>query len=195
MGFYADDVMVGEVTNYLVGSGVRIFQIFQHGTEREHASFLLDKLGLGSGVVLDVGCGVGEVPRLMKEARPGLEFVLLNISQSQLELCPPFRKIHASVEDIPLPDCSVDAVMACYVLGHADKDKSLSEMRRVLKPGGVLLVVDITGGRIDALEYTAHDWDGDFPEGMNIESFGRMMPDFRERYPHIKPVIFRELKK
>lgn len=190
---YDDDRTVGEVTRYLVDQGARVFQIFQRGTESEHVSYLLEKFDPPSGVVLDVGCGIGEVARLMHEARQDLEFVLLNRSQAQLDLCPDFEKLHADAHAIPMPDASVDAVMACYVMGHLDKDRALSEMRRVLKPGGVLFIADMSGGAIPDLDYVAHDWDGETPVGMNTDAFDRLMPDFAQRYPQIRPVIVREV--
>lgn len=196
MSIYDNDARVGELTRFLVDSGARIFQIFQRGDEREHARFLLAEFSPKFGaMVLDVGCGVGEVALRMKEMRPDLEFILLNVSESQLALCPPeFDRIHAGVESIPLPDASVDAVMACYVLGHADKELALAEMRRVLKPGGVLFVADMTGGEIPELDYTAHDWDGVEPNGMNTIAFDKLMPEFAAQHPQIKPVIVREVR-
>lgn len=48
----------------------------------------------------------------------------------------------ASAEQIPLTDCSVDLVFAMYVLEHVpDKAKALGEMRRVLRPGGRIILL------------------------------------------------------
>lgn len=192
MSIYENDVVVGRLTREAVSAGHRIFQIFQRGDESGHVRFLLERFN-PSGVVLDIGCGIGEVARLMKAERPDLDFILLNISQSQLDMCPDYRKICANAEDIPLPDSSVDCVMACYVMGHLNKDKALQEMRRVLKPGGVLFIADVTGGEMPELSYVAHAWEGWEPQDMNTDAFSELMPDFAQRFPQIRPVIVREV--
>lgn len=195
MSIYADDEVVAELTRRVLDTGCGIFQIFQRGGALAHIEFLLQRFNPPSGKVLDVGSGIGQVALRMTQARPDLQFTLLNISQSQLDMSPTrLGKIHADACDIPLPDNSMDAVMACYVLGHLDKDKALAEWRRVLRPGGVLFVVDITGGPIPELEYVAHEFGGEIVEGMNTRAFDKLMPDFKEKYPHIKPAIMREVK-
>lgn len=190
--FYADDRIVGDITRQVVDSGRSVLQIFQRGDEVEHVDFLLDRFN-PHGVVLDVGCGVGAVSRLMALRRPDLEFILLNMSMSQLGMCPPFASVCASAEAIPLRDGSVDCVMACYVMGHLDIKVALAELRRVLKVGGILFIVDMTGGEMPLLQYTAHDWRGECPE-METTAFNAWMPNFREVYPNIRPVIVREVK-
>jgi ubiquinone/menaquinone biosynthesis C-methylase UbiE len=191
---YADDAVVKRLTEQLVASGTRVFQIFQRGDEREHAAFLLHEMKPPRNArILDVGCGVGEVARLMKAARTDLAFTLLNISPAQLAMCPAeFDQVCASGENIPLADESFDAAMALYSMGNMDKDAALAEMRRVVRPGGVVFVADIEGDDLSALGYTAHEWEGVTPADMNTEHFRRLVPDFHAIFPKAKPVIYRE---
>jgi SAM-dependent methyltransferase len=45
---------------------------------------------------------------------------------------------HGTAEAIPLPDASVDAVLAGQAMHWFDLDRALPEIARVLRPGGVL---------------------------------------------------------
>jgi len=195
---YEDDALVGRITTQLVESGSKVFQIFQHGTEQEHASYMLELMRpYQNANILDVGCGVGEVARLMQIERPDLNFTLLNPSQAQLDMCPPhFRKVKGKAESIPFPDNEFDVVMACYSLGHTELDESLPELRRVLRNGGLLFVMDMAGGAMADLSYMAHDWKGAYilADLQLAPSFLAIVPDFRERYPSIFPILFREIK-
>ena len=46
-----------------------------------------------------------------------------------------------NIEAIAMPDASYDCVVASHVLEHVDDAKALAEISRVLKPGGVALIM------------------------------------------------------
>lgn len=67
------------------------------------------------------------------------------------DLAARFTYGEADVHALPYPDASFDAVIANYMLYHAtDVAKAISELRRVLRPGGVLFAM--TNGTRHMLE-------------------------------------------
>ena len=99
----------------------------------------------GPGIVLDWGCGLGQMTRLLVdrgvEVR-SIEWVeSLNGAQEQpLPVLPDLTMLTTSEPvALPYPDHCFDAVLSMGVLEHVhDPDASLDELRRVLKPGGTL---------------------------------------------------------
>lgn len=110
-----------------------------------YAFFLMgDVLGK---TVLDLGCGSGEntVPLLAR----GAHVIALDISQElaalarkRVELspytCPPL--LVASAYDVPLPDNSIDLILCASVVHHLNIPRAMQEMRRLLKPGGAVIM-------------------------------------------------------
>lgn len=164
MGVYDNDALVAEMTESIIGLGHSIFQIHKlSDTDEEHVARLLERYDFPAGAtVIDLGCGIGEVARLMSEQRPDLDFVLVNISQSQLDLCPDFRRVCADFQDVPL-DEEFDAVMINYALGHGDLDRVFAEAYRLARSGGKVVIYDITATDPAKLEgllnYRAHSVD------------------------------------
>jgi ubiquinone/menaquinone biosynthesis C-methylase UbiE len=94
--------------------------------------------------ILDVGCSTGHV---IAEIPNDYERTGADISTGAIRLAravrPEVRFVEASVEDLPFEDASFDCVLALDVLsdrGVEDEAAALREIRRVLRPGGVLLV-------------------------------------------------------
>jgi ubiquinone/menaquinone biosynthesis C-methylase UbiE len=102
------------------------------------------------GVVLEVGIGSGlnmayydreKVQRVIG-VDPGAEICELGKARFA-EARVPVELIHASGEDLPLDDRSVDTVLLTYTLcSIPDAVAAAAEMRRVLKPGGRLLLCE-----------------------------------------------------
>jgi 3'-phosphoadenosine 5'-phosphosulfate sulfotransferase (PAPS reductase)/FAD synthetase len=138
---------IDQATDRLIEQGVRVLNAFLLAEdEAAHAKRLLDLMNPPQGaVVLDAGCGVGELARLMHRERPDLTFQLLNVSQHQLDLCPEgMERIHAPYEATGLPDASVDVVLFAFSLCHADDwGAALREAYRVLRPGGAVFIFDM----------------------------------------------------
>ena len=103
---------------------------------------------LGGGRALDVGCGEGRFCRILRAE--GFEPVGLDPTSELLDAArakdPDSRYVEGRAEALDFADASFDLVVACLSLidiEHADR--AIAEMARVLKPGGTLLVANLTG--------------------------------------------------
>lgn len=125
--------------------GVRLLQPWRFSdSDDAHAAYLLDVFDPTLGAkVLDVGCGFGEMARLMAKHRPDLKFVLLNSVQEQLDRIDDFDKVKGDAHALPFDDESFDAVMFNASLCNMDPRVALAEASRVLRPGGVLFLNEL----------------------------------------------------
>ncbi|HXA34322.1 MAG TPA: methyltransferase domain-containing protein [Acidimicrobiales bacterium] len=97
------------------------------------------ELGPGKRVI-DLGAGTGKFTRQL--ALSGVEILAVEPSPSmRAELArnlPEVELVDGSAESIPAPDASVDAVFVAQAFHWFDPDRALTEMARVLRPGGGL---------------------------------------------------------
>ena len=90
--------------------------------------------------VADIGAGTGKLTATL--VRLGAEVTAVEPDPQMLaelrRAMPAVRSAPGSAEEIPLPDASVDAVLAGQAMHWFDMDRALPEIARVLRPGGVL---------------------------------------------------------
>lgn len=137
---------VDAATQHLAAMGVHVLQGWLlEESEQAHVERLLAAMNPKLGaVVLDAGCGTGRVADLMKAARPDLEFILLNISERQLEACCGLHtKVLGDFECMPIASASVDAVMLNHAICHGEHAAVLAEAHRVLKADGQAFIYDM----------------------------------------------------
>ncbi len=107
------------------------------------------------GTALDVGCGPGTVTAsLARAAGPGGLALGVDISEPMLaravraESGPQVGFLRADAQRLPLRDDTVDAVVSIAVLQLIPEPAAaLSEIARVLRPGGRLAIMVPTAGR------------------------------------------------
>src|SRR5262249_26055496 len=89
--------------------------------------------------VLDIGCGNGFIAHHLS-AMLGASVIGIDVTPTT-EAPIDFRRYDGA--HIPLADNSVDAVLLCYVLHHAqDTSMLLSEVKRVLRPNGLAVIYE-----------------------------------------------------
>jgi len=93
------------------------------------------------GRVLEVGCGEGALAARLG-AELGVEVVALDQSARMVELakaCGVDAEV-GDVQELPFEDASFDVAVAAWMLYHVtDLDRGISELARVLRPGGRLV--------------------------------------------------------
>lgn len=101
------------------------------------------------GSILDVGSGAGQVLRhLMATARHDCRLVATDLSSGMLRRARTRIRsdrpvyLAADLTQLPFADASFDCVTCGFVLEHfTDPRPALAEIRRVLRPGGSLLLL------------------------------------------------------
>lgn len=106
---------------------------------------------------LDLGSGAGHVAAAARSC--GARTVALDVEHSALVSSrvrfPGGEALAADAARLPLANASVDALFCFSVLQYADRPAAIAEMRRVLKPGGRVVVVENLAGSPVALAYRA----------------------------------------
>jgi ubiquinone/menaquinone biosynthesis C-methylase UbiE len=106
--------------------------------------------------VLDIGCGTGTFVVLIKSLHPNVE--VLGLDPDSKALARATRKAERDgvsirfdqgfADRLPYPDASFDRVFSSFMFHHLpaeEKEPTLREARRVLKPGGSFHILDFVG--------------------------------------------------
>jgi ubiquinone/menaquinone biosynthesis C-methylase UbiE len=108
--------------------------------------------------ILEVGPGTGMFAARLAAALPDASLATIDQSEHFVEMTRA-RAIDSRLgdaQDLPYADASFDVVAAMWMLYHvADVDRALAEMRRVLRPGGLLVAVTNGDGHVADLRREA----------------------------------------
>jgi ubiquinone/menaquinone biosynthesis C-methylase UbiE len=127
------------------------------GRERAFRERLADLARIApSEHVLDVGCGTGSLA-IVAARRVGPAGFIHAVDPSAEMIAAARRKaqragvaLHleeATLQELPFPDAGFDVVLSTLMLHHLShpaRQQGVHEMRRVLNPGGRVLIVDFT---------------------------------------------------
>jgi ubiquinone/menaquinone biosynthesis C-methylase UbiE len=102
-----------------------------------------------AGVALDIGCGTGRLLERVGAASPRMRLLGLDRSAGMLAEAhqerPDLLVGQGAAEHLPYRDGSFDAVVTTISFHHwSDKAAAVAEIFRVLKPGGVFALSDIS---------------------------------------------------
>ena len=104
--------------------------------------------------LLDGGCGTGQTSAFIKKNYPcsvtSIDYhpTMVKRAKNRFETENlAIQLVQGSLEKLPLPSNSFDLVLVESVLIFTDCKHSLSEIKRVLKPRGILLLIEMTAER------------------------------------------------
>ncbi len=135
----------------------RLNRALSFGTDRSWRRRAVELARLGPGeVALDVGAGTGDLAlRLLRASAPDARAIGLDLSGRMLAISRArlsraglggrYTALLASAEALPLPDASVDRVVSGFTLRNVgDLPRALAEMRRVLRPQGRAVLLELS---------------------------------------------------
>ena len=98
--------------------------------------------------VLDLATGSGDLALAIQSRLPAAKVTAADFSPEMLEIAREKGLSHTVLADalqLPFEDASFDCITVAFGLRNmADWDRALSEMARVLRPGGHLLILDFS---------------------------------------------------
>lgn len=141
--------------------------------------------------VLDCGSGMGAIAAWC--ALAGARVVGFDIAQNMARLAKEYATHHGAAvsmmastfEELPLKDHCIDLAVGQYILHHTDVDRSIDELKRVVKPNGMGLFVENMALNPLIRRYLASSL---FEEGVMREGSPEECPIFPERVQHMKNV-------
>ena len=162
------EALLGPRGEYFEGSGYwnNGYWETDSRTAREASENLVNRLlaflPRRSGTILDVACGFGATTRQLLRHFDAVNVTGIDISDTQMEVCranaPGCSFLRMDATHLGFPDASFDVVLCIEAAFQFDtRHRFLEEARRVLRPGGHLLMSDLLHEpRAEALSRRLH---------------------------------------
>jgi ubiquinone/menaquinone biosynthesis C-methylase UbiE len=111
-----------------------------------------DSIWPAGELILEAGCGVGSQTKIVAVKNPESRFISFDISLASILKAKSMTHSlgienvsfqQADIFNLPYPDACFDHIMVCFVLEHlAGYQAALNELKRVLKKGGSITVIE-----------------------------------------------------
>jgi demethylmenaquinone methyltransferase/2-methoxy-6-polyprenyl-1,4-benzoquinol methylase len=128
----------GEVFSDIADRYDRLNAVLSLGRDQKWRNTVVSRLP--EGRILDLGAGTGAANEIFGDR----EIVALDPAPEMLALNDAPDKVVSVGENLPFNDGSFDAVFSAYVFRNLDSvDRTMEEVARVLRPGGMAGIVDL----------------------------------------------------
>lgn len=125
-------------------AGAAAYELARPGYPDEAVAVLRDEAGIGVGTrVLDLAAGTGKLTRRLMELGASVTAVepVAGMRTQLATVLPGVEVVDGTAEEIPVDDASVDVVAVAQAFHWFDAPVALTEIARVLRPGGRLVLL------------------------------------------------------
>jgi ubiquinone/menaquinone biosynthesis C-methylase UbiE len=157
---------------------------------QEAVDWIVERAGLGPGrLVVDLAAGTGKLTRLLVPSGAQVVAVepIAEMRATLLVVVPGVEAIDGTAERLPFADGSVDAVTVGSAFHWFDHARALPELHRVLRPGGVLVLVGNNRNLASPLQRELEDLLARRREGAAVARLDRAWREALERSPLFRP--------
>lgn len=120
--------------------------------------------------LLEIGCGVGAQSEILLRRFPKLELTSVDLNEKQLDAAKAYMKNQPidparysikkmDAQNLDFESNSFDAAFLCWVLEHVpEPSRVLAEARRVIKPGGKIVITEVMNSSFFLEPYSPNTW-------------------------------------